>query len=704
MLDFEPSIVKIIVNYSRDIAIQGASNVSKTTLNDVHQTTRRDQHQTEFMMVENRKISSYFKRSESTETQPVAGIKRPVSKDGQPSSPLTPCPPDFSSVQFTSPIQAPKQQQVLEDRSRHAANTEPIQSTPVDEPEPGPAVSSFSVPGSQRVFKDGQIMVTGSDDDDDYSINSITLSTDDMLARFLGEQESTDTKKTVSKGGKASKGKAKGGQPEAAARLKFSLDDLVADAMQDKEREAQVSAAKTLLKESIGQSKGKGKHPSDRDDIYASLVGDTSDTAVIRRLKDAVARTEAFQERKRWSFFLEDPPQVAFQNFPGKSLHPGSWEAVLRESTSRDRAFLSGIVGEILNDISLPDEILLWIVQSVATEPRDELRFAYTSALHICPEIRISSLLQPSHIDQLFVKLGAKSSALAASEPVQLDTLNVNDEEPPPSLDTKFLLSVLGLLAGLAEKLTALTREHTLKILFRLILDEVVMSDGAVFSEIQRTIASLFGEPEPALPGLNVYELAEHLYRTVKDTSLQCLLLKHIPTVSPQIALFRCRLALAFLFRNTSPLDKPVAHLINLQQIGSQLKGARFRVNEHRSEDREPFDFAKLAALTTILDIAIDSGTLEPSFTSKEDEMEFNKQVDKLSDQVKATFTAIQATGASHLKRTEAKEGLEALHYRLVHTVRTKPKQKKSFFISSNEDDSVGEGKKDILEKFLGVK
>ncbi|KAF3491403.1 uncharacterized protein GIQ15_00920 [Arthroderma uncinatum] len=590
------------------------------------------------MMVENRKISSYFKRSESTERQLVAGVKRPGSKDGPPSSsPLTPCPPDYSSVQFTSPILAPKQLQVLEDRSRHAGESEAIQSTPMDEPEPYPAVSSFaSVPGSQRVLKDGEIMITASDDDDDYSINSITISTDDLLARFLAtprQKESSDTDMPASKGRKA-KGKAnKGGQAATGAIPKFSLDDLVADATQDKEREAQVSAAKILLKESAGQSKGKGKHPSGRDDIYASLVSDTSDTAAIRRLKDAVSRTEAFQEGTSWSFFREDPPKATPQSFPGKSIYPGSWEAVLR----------------------------------VATEPRDELRFAYTSALHP-------------------------------------DTPNLDDEEPPPPLDTTFLLSVLTLLAGLAEKLNPPTREHTLKILFRLALDETVMNDGAVSAETQRAIVSLFGDPEPALSGLNVYELAEHVYGTVKDTNLQSLLLKHIPPVSPELALFRCRLATAFLFRDSSPLDKPAAHLINIQKLSSQLKSDRFKANEHRSEDRTPFNFAELVALTTILDIAIDSGTLQPSFPSKEAEMEFNKQVDKLADRVKTAFTAIQDSGASHMKRTEAKEGLQALHYRLIHTVRTRPVQKKSWFISPNEEGRIGPGKKDILEKFLGVK
>ncbi|KAM5473397.1 hypothetical protein MauCBS54593_002191 [Microsporum audouinii] len=654
-------------------------------------------------MVENRKISSYFKRAEPAETHSVAGVKRPSSKDG-PSSPLASCPPDLSSVLFTSPIREPRQQQViLEDRSRNAGSSQPIQSTPVMD-EPGGSSSFVSIPGSQRVLKDGQIMITASDDDDDYSINSATLSADELLARFLGSssrKEDPDTDMSASKGGKASKAH---GQTAAGTKHKFSLDDLVADAMQDKEREAQVSAAKVFIRESIGKNKVKDKHPSDRDDIYASLVSDNSDPVAIRRLKDAVMRTEALQQGTGWSFFRDDPPKAIVPDFPGELIDLGSWEAVLREPASRERAFLSGVVGEILNYVPLPDDVLLWIIHSVATEPRDELRFAYTTALQVCPESRISSLIQPSHIDQLFVTLGAKSSALAISELVQPDTRNFDEEEPSPPLNNRSLLSVLTLVSNLAKKFNALTREHTLKILFRLVLDEVVMNDGAICAEAQQAIASLFSESNAASPGLNVHELAAHAYQTVKDTTLQCLLLKHIPPVFPEIALFRCRLASAFLFRDSSLLDKPDTELINLQKISSQLKGERFKVNEHRAEDKEPFNFANLAALTTILDIAIGPGTFEPSFPSKEAEMEFNRQVDKLAGRVKAIFTAIQDSGASHMKRTEAKEGLQALHYRLVYTVRTKPIQKKSFFIAAKDEGWSGSGKRDILEKFLNIR
>lgn len=55
------------------------------------------------------------------------------------------------------------------------------------------------------------------------------------------------------------------------------------------------------------------------------------------------------------------------------------------------------------------------------------------------------------------------------------------------------------------RRLNALTREHTLKILFRLALDETVMNDGAVCAEARRAIPALFGQSRSsALPEANV--------------------------------------------------------------------------------------------------------------------------------------------------------------------------------------------------------
>lgn len=173
-----------------------------------------------------------------------------------------------------------------------------------------------------------------------------------------------------------------------------------------------------------------------------------------------------------------------------------------------------------------------------------------------------------------------------------------------------------------------------------------------------------------------------HLFKTVKDPVLQQQLLKHLPPATPRIALFRCRLALAFFFRDHSPLDRPTQHLFNLKQIAARLsEDERFGTKGHISRSQK-IDFAELAATTYVLDIAIDAGRANDTFPDKATENSFNKEVDLLADQIKSIFTSIQDTGATYLKRTEAKETLQALYYRLFFGVRTKPRPVKSWFSS----------------------
>jgi hypothetical protein len=127
-----------------------------------------------------------------------------------------------------------------------------------------------------------------------------------------------------------------------------------------------------------------------------------------------------------------------------------------------------------------------------------------------------------------------------------------------------------------------------------------------------------------------------------------------------------------------------------LKRITLQLHDERFDVNRHKASKGPKFDFWELAALTSVLDAAIDSVAGRDGFPDKKTEAQFNQEVDVLADRIKAIFTSIQDSGASHLKRTEAKEGLQALHYRLIYGVRTKPRPKKAWFEPSAAGDWDG--------------
>ena len=57
-----------------------------------------------------------------------------------------------------------------------------------------------------------------------------------------------------------------------------------------------------------------------------------------------------------------------------------------------------------------------------------------------------------------------------------------------------------------------------------------------------------------------------------------------------------------------------------------------------------------------------------------DDEKAFNLAVDSLAHTLKHLFTSITDSGASHMRRTECKDGMERVYYRLIYGVRTKPR------------------------------
>lgn len=175
--------------------------------------------------------------------------------------------------------------------------------------------------------------------------------------------------------------------------------------------------------------------------------------------------------------------------------------------------------------------------------------------------------------------------------------------------------------------------------------------------------------------------LTKSTFQAVKDVTLQSQLLKHILPTTPDISLLRTRLAVSFLINDESVLLEPVAEVLNLKRITQHLRSARFGSKLHQAKSTNNYDYSELKATTSLLNIVIDIDRTSTEFPSKEAESQFNADVDALADRVKRIFSAIEDSGASHLKRTEAKQSLEALHYRIVFSVRSKPRVRTIFGI-----------------------
>ena len=162
------------------------------------------------------------------------------------------------------------------------------------------------------------------------------------------------------------------------------------------------------------------------------------------------------------------------------------------------------------------------------------------------------------------------------------------------------------------------------------------------------------------------------IHHSIDDASLQLLLLQTIPPL-PRLVLFRQRLALSFFFADPYYFTAEPEDLIDFRSIATHLENPQYTINSAT-------DYSALAASIEILSIAVGCGNPLSPEAAKEDKAAFDADVDILATKIRAMFTQIIDTSASHMKRTEAKEILEAFHSRLLFAVRTKPPPKKKVF------------------------
>lgn len=175
--------------------------------------------------------------------------------------------------------------------------------------------------------------------------------------------------------------------------------------------------------------------------------------------------------------------------------------------------------------------------------------------------------------------------------------------------------------------------------------------------------------------------IGSSLFNSVVDSSLRAECLRHIAPINPRTSLFRHRLASSFLLNKRSPLSEPPSQLASIVRVEARLSSKYFDPARSKTSSKKQFDWERLAALTSILSVVVDGLTLNGTiFPSKEAKKEYNASIDNLVLRIKGIITAIDDAGASHLKRTEAKEALHVLEERIRLGVRTEPKRRKDIF------------------------
>jgi len=169
------------------------------------------------------------------------------------------------------------------------------------------------------------------------------------------------------------------------------------------------------------------------------------------------------------------------------------------------------------------------------------------------------------------------------------------------------------------------------------------------------------------------------VYNTVEDPQFQSRMLQHILPTSTWVSLLRYRLAVAFLIRSPGPLTEPTETVLDLKRLTLFLmRDERFQ--EKLRKAKGEYDYAELIAIALLLEIVLNSTLYDLRYNETDTAKEFDDAIDKLAAQIKKIFSSIEDSGASHLKRMLAKETLEALHYRVMYSVRSKPPPKKTLF------------------------
>ncbi|KAL8732365.1 MAG: hypothetical protein Q9166_002763 [cf. Caloplaca sp. 2 TL-2023] len=207
------------------------------------------------------------------------------------------------------------------------------------------------IPSSQRIVRNGEVIIKDSDDersDSDISLEDL----DDLIARRkapLGSSASSQHElpslppssaipSTDTRFGKRSKRTSKD-QSSTATELptyKFSLDALIRQRQKYEDSRASIQDARQLL-ESFDERKSVGKDSSNRrldKDLLASMVNKDDDETDMGRLMAAIERTEALRQEETWSFFGEDLEGVDIEPADCPSVVDQHWQGVFEGSSS----------------------------------------------------------------------------------------------------------------------------------------------------------------------------------------------------------------------------------------------------------------------------------------------------------------------------------------------------------------------------------
>lgn len=376
------------------------------------------------------------------------------------------------------------------------------------------------------------------------------------------------------------------------------------------------------------------------------------------RLLSALRKQEATQTLEEiWELFdysSRQPRGNYNRPFPTAAIKRHEAFSGMIDSQVRNEMFLSGMVKSMISfSDPLPDEVLLWMLDQVCLETREDLAFAYTVVLQISLETQ--PVLSPSILYHLFEILGGKKQAIDLTQRVKF----VSGSKPKCRRWRFWNVKLLVCILGVAQDETAVL---ACGLLIRMALDVAISLRGDVLTAIEDSFYKILERIPNEKWDAQSKEIADTVMCTVIEPKHRLCILKILPVSSPRVHLFHRRLAMTFLFEDSSYMTTAYDSLVHLRQFGLLLGRSQFRIGPDT-------DYVSLQSLIGILDIAIDNGSTAASSISEKD-----REVDHLVDNLRLMFSKIIDTNAQNLAKTEAKDAIERLQFRLTFSVRSRQK------------------------------
>lgn len=488
---------------------------------------------------------------------------------------------------------------------------------------------------------------------------------------------------------------------------KFDISGIVGHHFDDEEVETIVRKARAELDASTKDTRTEDNPTLDKE-LLAKVAATEDGEDGLSRLMDAVDRTEALTSERVFLFFgadglsdWHDDARVQ-QPFPDKAIPYQLWRR--KDDDSRARAFISGMVTEVAANRQMPDEALNWVFHNVVLEPEDDLRNSYIECLRAASSSWARNNVTAKDVHSVFRRLGADPATIQDSDNIQLKHRPTKESSMQ---DPRNLLAALHVFQAISQDMDFLALSKLTSLVCRLALDRDLMSDAQVSSKVEEVLEVLLSLPDVDLRSHVSERILTDLGQRLKDATLQAQLLSHILPTSDTACRLRILLAQTFLlgvdvFKEITSISPQISLELLAEHVSTSPS-----FDTRRRKAAHNLDYVALQALTHILDVAVSDGGRPETFSSRVEERAFNKSVDHLADSVRSTFVSIVDAGASHMTRTEAKDVLQALHWRLLYSVRTEVRPKRNIFdgktgrIREAEEVHEEEKSKDFMQTFL---